>query len=164
MKLGRDGIAGLIGLAISLLLLPHALGLPRLPIVPIGPGFYPTLVLVFLAVSCALLAAQDAVARHRPTAQAAEPETTPAGPPRAYGIVAVAFVTVAAYIALLPLLGFRIATVLFVATFQLVLERPTTPRQWLALAAIAVGTSAVTYVVFDQYLSVLLPRGAWTGW
>ena len=49
MRLGRDGIAGLIGLAISLLLLPMSFGLPRLPIVPIGPGFYPALVLTFMA-------------------------------------------------------------------------------------------------------------------
>ena len=37
------------GLAVSLGLLPFAFGLPRLPIVPIGPGFYPTIVLVFMA-------------------------------------------------------------------------------------------------------------------
>jgi len=78
--------------------------------------------------------------------------------------VAVAFVTVAAYVALLPLLGFRIATTLFVAAFQLVLERPSTLRQWVALVAIAVGTSVVTYLVFERYLTVLLPRGSLTGW
>jgi len=164
MKLGRDGIAGLFGLAVSLLLLPHALGLPRLPIVPIGPGFYPTLVLAFLGVTCALLVLQDAFAQRRPAMPATAPETTPDGPPRAYGLVAVAFVTVAAYVALLPLLGFRIATTLFVAAFQLVLERPSTLRQWVALVAIAVGTSVVTYLVFERYLTVLLPRGSLTGW
>jgi putative tricarboxylic transport membrane protein len=168
MTLGRDGIAGLVGLAISLLLLPHAVGLPRLPIVPIGPGVYPTLVLTFLAVTCALLVVQDAFAQlgaqRRTAAPATEAQTAPAGPPRAYGLVAAAFVTVAAYIVLLPLLGFRIATVLFVAAFQLVLERPVTPRQWLLLMAVAFGTSAVTYALFDQYLTVLLPRGTWTGW
>lgn len=162
MRLGRDGIAGLIGLAISLILLPQAFGLPRLPIVPIGPGFYPALVLVFMAIMCALLVVQDALAQRRQPAgrQAAAQE----GPPRVYGLVAGAFVVVGAYIALLPLLGFRIATVLFVAAFQLTLERPTTPRQWLLLAALAVGTSALTYLAFERYLSVLLPRGAWTGW
>jgi len=164
MKLGRDGIAGLIGLAISLMLLPHAFGLPRLPIVPIGPGFYPTLVLTFLAVTCALLVVQDALAQRRPAAAVAEPRTAPADPPRAYGLVAWAFLTAAAYIALLPLLGYRIATVLFVAAFQLVLERPAAMRQWLVLAAVALGTSAVTYLVFELYLTVLLPRGTWTGW
>ena len=158
MRLGRDGIAGLIGLAASLLLLPHAFGLPRLPIVPIGPGFYPALVLVFMAATCALLVLQDALAQLR-----ARPAATPA-PKRAYGLVAGAFVTVAAYIGLLPLLGFRIATVLFVAAFQLLLEVPQTLRQWSVLVAIAVGTSVLTHLVFEQYLLVLLPRGAWTSW
>jgi hypothetical protein len=162
MRLGRDGIAGLIGLALSLALLPYALDLPRLPIVPIGPGFYPSLVLAFMAVTCALLVLQDVVAQRRAAAapqEAAEPVLR-----RAYGLVAAAFVAVAAYIALLPLLGFRIATVLFVAGFQLVLERPTTLRQWAVLLAVAAGTSAVTYFAFEQYLTVLLPRGTWTGW
>jgi putative tricarboxylic transport membrane protein len=162
MRLGRDGIAGLIGLAIALLLLPHAFGLPRLPIVPIGPGFYPALVLTFMAVTCAMLVLQDAIAQRR--APIAAPQAAAGEPKRAYGLVAASFVVVAAYIALLPLIGFRIGTVLFVAVFQLVLDRPRSLRQWVLLAALAVGTSALTYVVFEKYLSVLLPRGTWTGW
>jgi putative tricarboxylic transport membrane protein len=162
MRLSRDGIAGLVGLAISLVLLPHAFNLPRLPIVPIGPGFYPALVLTFLAVSCALLIVQDVVAQRRAPAEAAQ--ATEAEPRRAYGLVAGAFVAATAYIALLPLLGFRIATALFVAAFQLLLERPRTPRQWAVLFALAVGTSALAYLAFERYLSVLLPRGAWTDW
>lgn len=159
MRLGRDGIAGLIGLAVSLALLPFAYGLPKLPIVPIGPGFYPTIVLVFMAAMSAALVLQDVVA------QRSEPlSETEAQGERAYKLVAAAFIIVGAYIALLPQIGFRLATALFVAAFQFVLERPTSVRKWLVLAAIAVGTSAVTYLVFDQYLSVLLPRGRWTGW
>ena len=162
MKLGRDGIAGLVGLAISLLLLPHALGLPRLPIVPIGPGFYPALVLTFLAFTSALLVVQDWVAQRRaPTSPGPAAAT---GPPPAYGLVAAAFAAVAAYVVLLPLFGFRIATALFVAAFQAVLEAPRTLRQWAVLIAIALGTSALTYLVFEQYILVLLPRGAWSGW
>jgi putative tricarboxylic transport membrane protein len=162
MRLGRDGIAGLIGLAVSLLLLPPALSLPKLPIVPVGPGFYPSIVLVFLALTSALLLLQDIRAQRQPAA-AASVDATPAAP-RAYGLVAAAFAVVAAYIALLPLIGFRVATVLFVASFQLVLERPSTPRQWVMLLVIAIGTSAVTYSLFNDYLLVLLPRGVWTNW
>lgn len=163
MRLGRDGIAGLIGLAVSLTLLPFAFGLPKLPIVPIGPGFYPTLVLVFMAAMSAVLVIQDVVAqRQATTAVADDPAATK--PSRSYGLVLAAFVAVAIYIALLPFLGFRIATALFVAAFQAVLERPTTPRQWSIQLAIAVGTAAVTYLVFERYLSVILPRGSWTGW
>ena len=161
MRLGRDGIAGLIGLAVSLLILPQAFGLPKLPIVPVGPGFYPTIVLIFLALTSGALLAQDVLAQRR-----AAPVEAQAGgaPSRAYGLVAAAFLIVAGYIALLPLLGFRIATVLFVAVFQFVLERPRTPRQWAMHAAVAVGTSALTYLVFQHYLLVLLPRGSWTNW
>lgn len=161
MRLGRDGIAGLIGLAVSLVLLPQAFGLPKLPIVPVGPGFYPAIVLVFLAITSGLLLLQDVVAQRR--AVAADAKAAPAAP-RAYGLVAAAFAIVAGYVALMPLLGFRIATVLFVAVFQYVLERPQTPRQWAMQLAVAVGTAAVTYLVFQHYLLVLLPRGAWTNW
>jgi putative tricarboxylic transport membrane protein len=160
VRLGRDGIAGLIGLAVSLALLPFAYGLPKLPIVPIGPGFYPTLVLVFMAAVCATLVLQDVLAQRRATSGE---QVEPTGE-RAYGLVIAAFAVVGAYIVLLPEIGFRLSTVLFVAAFQLALERPRTAWQWLMLAIIAVATSAVTYLVFDQYLSVLLPRGRWTGW
>ena len=61
-------------------------------------------------------------------------------------------------------MGFRIATVLFVVAFQYLLERPRTSQQWVVLAAIAIGTSVVAYLVFERYLLVLLPRGAWTDW
>src|SRR5262245_30724801 len=163
MRLGRDGIAGLIGLATSLFLLPFSFGLPKLPIVPIGPGFYPALVLSFMALTSLVLVLQDVVAQRR--AQPAEAqEPTAAQPKRNYGLVLASFVTVALYIAVLPLLGFRIATALFVWAFQMVLERPTILRQWAIQAAVALGTATVTYLVFERYLSVILPRGSWTGW
>jgi hypothetical protein len=163
MRLGRDGIAGLIGLATSLFLLPFSFGLPKLPIVPIGPGFYPALVLGFMALTSLVLVLQDVVAQRR-ARPVQVPEPAAAQPKRNYGLVLASFVTVALYIAVLPLLGFRIATVLFVAAFQIVLERPTTLRQWAIQLVIAVGTAAVTYLVFERYLSVILPRGSWTGW
>ena len=110
-----------------------------------------------------MLLAQDILAQRRAgSVGAAE---MPAGPPRAYGLVAAAFLIVAVYIALLPLIGFRIATALFVAAFQLALDRPRTPLpSGRMLGGIAVATSALTYLVFETYLLVLLPRGAWTGW
>lgn len=164
MRLGRDGIIGLVGLGLCLLLLPQAFGLPKLPIVPVGPGFYPILVLVFMALTCGILVVQDVLARRTVAegANAVAGDTT--APKRAYGLVAFAFAAVSAYIALLPLIGFRVATAVFVAIFQCVLDRPTTARQWAMLLAIALGTSALAYVAFNTYLLVLLPRGTWTGW
>jgi putative tricarboxylic transport membrane protein len=162
VRLGRDGIAGLIGLAVSLALLPFAYGLPKLPIVPIGPGFYPTLVLTFLAIVSGLLVVQDFFVQRR-TVPAAAPATADQ-PKRAYGLVAAAFAVTGAYIGLMPLLGFRLSTALYVGLFQLVLERPDSPGQWVRLVALAAGTAIIAYFVFEHYLFVLLPRGSWTGW
>ena len=158
MSIGRDGIAGLILLAVSLVLLVKSFQLPSLPIVPVGPGFYPAIVLSFMAAASALLVLQDLMKR-RPAAAAGAGDA----PPRNYRLVVIAFAIVGAYVVLLPLLGFRVATVLFVGALQAALGRPRTARQWVVLAAIALGTAVVSYFIFERYLLVLLPRGAWTG-
>jgi putative tricarboxylic transport membrane protein len=158
MSIGRDGIAGLILLAISLVLLVQSFQLPSLPIVPVGPGFYPAIVLSFMAAASALLVLQDLMKRRAPAVAG-----TGDAPRRNYRLVVIAFAIVGAYVALLPLLGYRVATVLFVGALQAALGRPGTARQWVVLAAIALGTAAVSYFIFERYLLVLLPRGAWTG-
>ena len=158
MTIGRDGIAGLILLAVSLVLLVQSFQLPSLPIVPVGPGFYPAIVLSFMAAASALLVAQDLL-KPRVPAGAADG----AAPQRNYRLVVIAFAVVAGYVVLLPLIGFRLSTVLFVATLQAALGKPRTARDWAVLVAIAVGTAAAAYIVFERYLLVLLPRGAWTG-
>jgi putative tricarboxylic transport membrane protein len=160
MSLGRDGIAGLVCLAISLVCLYFSFGLPQLPLVPVGPGFYPRIVLVFMAVLSVVLIAQDLMARRVPARGVGKPSASRGG----YRLVALVFAVFGAYAVALPLLGYRISTALFVAAMQAALDRPRDARGWAVLAAIAVGTSAATYLVFDTYLTVLLPRGAWTHW
>ena len=157
MSLGRDGVAGLILLAISLVLLVQSFQLPSLPIVPVGPGFYPAIVLSFMAAASALLVLQDLLKRAPVTADA------DGAPRRNYRLVVIAFAIVGSYVVLLPLVGFRVATVLFVGALQAALGRPRTARQWTVLAVIALVTAALSYFVFERYLLVLLPRGAWTG-
>lgn len=161
MSIGRDGIAGLVLLAISLVLLVKSFQLPSLPIVPVGPGFYPAIVLSFMAATSALLVLQDLLKHRAPAAP--DPGETVDAPRRNYRIVAIAFAIVAGYVVLLPLLGFRLATVLFVGVLQAALDRPRSARQWAVLAAIALGAAMVSYFIFERYLLVLLPRGAWTG-
>jgi putative tricarboxylic transport membrane protein len=156
MSVGRDAVAGIVCLAISLVCLYFSFGLPQLPLVPVGPGFYPRIVLVFMAVLSVILIAQGVMAR-RPAARTAAPGA-------GYRLVGLVFAVFGAYAVALPLLGYRIATVLFVAALQVVLDRPRDARGWVVLAVIAVATSAATYLVFDTYLTVLLPRGAWTHW
>lgn len=161
MRLSRDGLLGLVCLGVSVLLFVQSLSLPHLPIVPVGPGFYPRLVLGFMAIVSAVLVVQDWMANARADRQA---EEAPSEDVRDYRLVAAAFAAVAAYVAALPVLGFRISTVLFLVGLQVILERPATAGAWLRVVLLAVGTSAVCYLLFETYLSVLLPRGSWTGW
>jgi hypothetical protein len=153
VSLGRDGVAGLICLAGSLFLLWTSRGLPQPALVPIGPAFYPRILLgVTAALSLALLLSDLWRSRERPAA-----------PEVAYRLVVLTFLVFSVYVFLLPVLGYRVATLLFVSTLQVVLDPPRSARAWGLVAAMAIGSTLVTYYVFEVYLSVLLPRGRVTG-
>lgn len=149
--LGRDGIAGLVCLGGSLWFLALTRGLPQPALVPIGPGFYPRILLGITLVLSAALVVSDLLNRRRAAAA-----------PASYRLVLFAFATFAAYVALLPHLGYRVATFLFVGALQTALEPPRGAR-WLRVLGVAAVTTVATHLVFEGYLSVLLPRGRWTG-
>jgi len=155
--MGRDGYTGLVVVAASLALLAGTMGLERHPLVPVGPGFYPRIVLSITALMALALVVSDVV-RHRRA-----PGAAAARSPARYGLVAAAFVVFAVYVVALPFVGFRVGTFLFVAALQALLDPPRGPRRWVILLAVAAITSAATYFIFEPYLHVLLPRGRWTG-
>jgi hypothetical protein len=158
--LGRDGIAGLVCLGLSIILLVLTRGLPQSALVPIGPDFYPRIVLGIMAALSVMLIAADVLSRRRSRGAVTAPA---AAEERNYRLVTVTFAVFAVYVLLLPWLGFRVATFLFVAALQVVLEKPQGWRRWTVVITAALATVIVTYLAFEVYLSVLLPRGRWTG-
>ena len=159
----RDGIAGLICLALSIVMLVLTRGLPQSSFVPVGPDFYPRIVLVIMAVLCVMLIASD-LWRQQSKIAAATVGAEPAAQKRNYRLVGMTFAVFAGYVVLLPLVGYRLATFLFMLALQAVIDPPRGVRRWVVVMVSALASSAVTYIVFDHYLSVLLPRGHWTGW
>lgn len=159
----RDGIAGLICLVLSIGMLVLTRGLPHSSLVPIGPDFYPRIVLVVMAVLSAMLIASD-LWRKRSPAAAASAAVAPQPEERNYRLVGITYAVFAGYVILLPLVGYRVSTFLFMAALQSVFEPPRTARRWGMVLVSALAAAALTYVVFNDYLSVLLPRGHWTGW
>jgi putative tricarboxylic transport membrane protein len=153
LKLGRDGWSGLAVLAASLVLFGLTLGLKDSPMVPVGPGFYPRIVLGVAAV----LAAWLVIADWR------SPPPPREGQAIDYRMVAVMFAVFGVYVVALPYLGFRAGTFLYVAAANALLDAPRGARGWARAALVALLTAAATYYVFEHYLSVLLPRGSWTG-
>lgn len=159
--MGRDTITGLVVLAMSLALSWATLGLERHPMVPVGPGFYPRIVLGITAAMGLLLVVLDVLARRKVASKVEG--AAPAGAARPnYALVVAAFALFSAYVLVLPYLGFRIATLLFLVAMPAALELPRGARAWAIVLAVALLATAASYYAFERYLHVLLPRGLWT--
>lgn len=151
MGLTRDRVAGLACLGGSLGLLWLSRDVPQPALVPIGPAFYPRILLGITALLSAALLVADLTAARRPSP-----------PPTSYRLVILTFAIFAAYVFAIPRVGYRLATFGFVAVLAATLEPPR-DRRWAIVLAVALATAVGTYVVFERYLFVLLPRGSLTG-
>jgi putative tricarboxylic transport membrane protein len=152
LKLSRDGWGGLAVLAASLFLFALTLGLKDNPLVPIGPGYYPRIVLGVTAALALALVVMDFLA----------PKVRAAAQGLNYLLVIEMFVVFGLYIGALPYMGFRLSTFLYVAATNLLLEPPKGARGWARVLAVALVTTVVVFYVFERYLTVLMPRGRWT--
>jgi putative tricarboxylic transport membrane protein len=157
LKLSRDGWGGLAVLAASLFLYALTLGLKDNPLVPIGPGYYPRIVLAITALLALAVLIGDLWAKK---AQPHLPGTS--GEKLNYAMVAAMFAVFGLYCGALPFLGFRIATAIYVAVTNAMLDWPRGTKGWLRVLAVALITTVVVYFAFERYLDVLLPRGRWT--
>lgn len=158
MRLGRDGIAALVILVAGTTLFVFTLGLKASGLVPIGPGFYPRIVLGLTIFFSAWLLIDDALAQRSAPPVAARTAERPN-----YVLVALNFALFGVYVVALPGLGFRIATLLYVAFANVLFSPPRDLRGWAFTLALAAGTAFFSHFIFESQLSVLLPRGSWTG-
>lgn len=166
--LGRDGWGGLIVLMISIILFVLTLNLPDMPLVPVGPGFYPRIVLTITGVLGLWMLAGDIMraraagsgaAATAPRAGAKGPETLRNN----YAAVALHFAVFGLYVAALGYLGFRLSTLAYVAATNALMDPPKGMRGYMRVTLLAVLTAFITFILFERYLSVLMPRGRWTG-
>jgi putative tricarboxylic transport membrane protein len=152
LKLSKDGWAGLAVLAASLFLFALTLGLKDNPLVPIGPGYYPRIVLAVTAVLAVALVVFDVFTKKAPSEKKS----------LNYLLVVEMFAVFALYVGALPYAGFRISTFFYVAVTNALLDVPRSAKNWARVLLIALITTVVIYYVFERYLTVLLPRGRWT--
>jgi len=124
------------------------------PFVPIGPSFYPRVILILLAGLAVWLIAEDLLKRRAPARHAKKA----AGSPLDYRRVLLGFIIFFAYVACLTLIGYLTATVFFVLGLSWSIG-PRDVREIPKLIAVAIGTALATYLVFEKYLYVFLPRG-----
>jgi hypothetical protein len=152
---GRDGFIA-AGLLVSCAVLWRQLGaVAANPLVPIGPTFYPRILLGVTGVLAAALLISDLRARRRAAAVAGAPRA-----PARYRQALIVFGASALYALLLPGIGFVAATILYVGGLAWTLAAPTLRRLPGAMV-LAILTAAGAYLVFERYLNVFLPRAAW---
>ena len=152
MKLSKDGWGGLAVFAASQFLFWLTLGLRDNPLVPIGPGYYPRIVLAVTAAFALALIVMDLL----------QPKASKARESLNYLLVIEMFVVFGLYAGALPYLGFRISTFLYVAASNALLDFPRAPKGWARALSVGLITTLIVYYVFERYLTVLLPRGRWT--
>jgi len=152
---GSSRICGAIALTLAVLILAGARGLTFISNGVPGPGLLPFLLAGLLAACAILLLAgkADATGKADPS-ERAEPAATgiPWRVPAAIGAMVL-------YAALMPVLGFVAATLVFVFTLNWWWGRH---RWWAALAFAGVVT-AVIFLIFSVLLGVPLPQGLLRG-
>ncbi len=124
------------------------------PFVPIGPAFYPRVILVLLAGLAVWLIAEDLLRRPAPARKTGKA----AGPVPEYRKVLLGFTIFLGYVAGLSLIGYLAATFLFVLVLSWSIG-PRNVRELPKLVVIAIGTTLATYLIFEKYLYVFLPQG-----
>jgi putative tricarboxylic transport membrane protein len=150
----RDPAIG-IGLLVFCGVLYWQAGLvPVPPFIPIGPSFYPRVMLIFLAGLAVWLIA-EALFKKRAPAPASK---KPAGPAPNYRRVLWGFLLFLGYVVCLDLIGFVTSTFLFILGLSWAIG-PRNVREIPKLVAVAAGTVLVCYLLFEKYLYVFLPRG-----
>jgi hypothetical protein len=145
----RDTGIGLGLLAFCGVLYQQAGVIPVPPFVPLGPAFYPRLLLLLLAGLAVWLVVDSLVASGAAAAAGYRPN---------YRLVAACFAILGVYIGGISVIGYFPATFLFVLGLSWCMS-PRQVRELPRLLAVAAGATVGVYIVFERYLRVFLPRG-----
>ncbi|WP_407318650.1 tripartite tricarboxylate transporter TctB family protein [Isoptericola halotolerans] len=167
-----DIIIGVVTMAVGAAVIVYAFGLPRLNTGDLGPGLLPAVVGAGLVLAGGILLAQAIAGKVVPDdggamalAENAASESDDTGDAGAYRIIgegprrlALNAVTVVGsilfYILTAEWIGFILTMFLVLCMIQFVLG-----ARWRQAILVAIGTTAVLYMLFERLLLVQLPNG-----
>jgi putative tricarboxylic transport membrane protein len=115
----------------------------------LGPGFWPRLVLIGLAVACLLKLREE---RRAGSGEAASPVLLP---PVSGARLALGMACILAYVVAAPRLGFALATAAFIATFMVVAGARRVP----GIAATALLGTVILLYTFIKLVYLPFPKG-----
>lgn len=154
----RDGVTGALALAVSIAYVAQARGIENsLLSDEVGAGGVPAAVGTLLGLVGAALLAKGLLARWRGGG-----ETGTVRPPtawRPHAAAAALLLVLSVYVWLLPRLGYVASVIALVAAVAWLAGS----RQWRTVAAMAVVTGPLLWLVFDRVLQVRMPAGVFGG-
>jgi len=152
MRLVRVAAGPIVGIFISIALFFQSRGLDEIAQSgQLGPGFWPRMVLVGLALACAAKLVTDVRSAHMvDVGVTARPNISQTKLVTSVGLILL-------YMVLAPVIGFALATAGFIASFMWVSGSRSIP---LIVGNVAVGTVLLLYV-FVKFVYLPLPKGDW---
>jgi len=151
---GRAELGACLGVAAAVVLIPATFGLDGVARGgQLGPGFWPRLILVGLALACA---GRAAVAWRSRTRRASTGRLAEAPSPIAVPTLVAAVALIVLYVLAPPAVGFPVATAVFVAVFMWLAGS----RSAVTLAGCALGGTVVLLYIFVKVVYLPLPKGA----
>ncbi len=151
-----ERITAIVLLALSALWIQLAVHLPFpafARVSKMGPGHFPIAVAGFLAILAVLLLWQTF--RSEKHTGSAEDDEEQSRDPRGFRHLLIGFGFFLAYVILVPLIGFVLASIVFVFCFIRLIGQ----FNYLLSGALALGIPALLWTVFDYLLTVPLPKG-----
>jgi len=158
--MGRDAVIGLIVVVMSVLLLFNTMGIPTPPIVPLGPAFYPRMLLALLLVMGMILFILD-IFKRKPSGKRKgdkEKALKDEGWLIKYKKVIWGFTVFGLYILFIPIIGFYSSTAVVLVILQAILGYRG-PRQLPLFLIVSIITTVCIYLIFEKYLMVVFPKG-----
>jgi putative tricarboxylic transport membrane protein len=153
MKVIRNGWAPILGLLVSIALFFQGRGLDEIaPPDQLGPSFWPRMILVGLALSCAAKLVSSVRAESTVGDSGAKALPAIAGSKLVASIGLILL-----YMMLAPVIGFALATAGFIASFMWVSGSRSIP---LIVCNVVIGTVLLLYV-FVKFVYLPLPKGDW---
>jgi putative tricarboxylic transport membrane protein len=158
--MGRDGVIGLIIVVMSILLLYNTTGIPTPPIVPLGPAFYPQILLALLLIMGMILFILD-ISKRKPSGEKKEDkkkDRRDKGWLIKYKKIIWGFVVFGLYILFIPIIGFYSTTAIVLVVLQGLLGYREF-KQLPLFFVISIVTTVCIYLIFEKYLMVVFPKG-----
>lgn len=158
--MGRDAVIGLIIVVMSILLLFNTMGIPTPPIVPLGPAFYPRILLGLLLIMGMILFILG-ILKGRSSGDKKSEKKKVLEDERwliRYKKIIWGFVVFGLYILFIPIIGFYVSTAIVLVILQGILGYREL-KQFSIFFMISIITTVCIYLIFEKYLMVVFPKG-----